>query len=127
MRLTVVVACLVAACGGEAARILGVFPYPSRSHMTVYSALTTELARRGHELVVVSPYPLAKPMANYTDVDTMPAVAAIHDAVFNADIYEMADFPLILILTSFWEEGLWVTEETLKMDKARQSLCSQIV
>lgn len=122
MRLIAVVVACVLACGGETARILGVFPYPSRSHMTVYSALTTELARRGHELVVVSPYPLSKPMANYTDVDTMPAVAAVHDAVFNADLYEMADFPLAFILTSFWEEGLWVTEETLKMDKARRSL-----
>jgi len=122
MRVRVVVWALVAsflASGGGASRILGVFPYPSPSHMTVFSALTKELARRGHELVVVSPYPLAKQMANYTDVDTMPAVAGVHDAVFNKDIYDLAGFPLILILTSFWEEGLLVTEETLKLDQVR--------
>jgi glucuronosyltransferase len=103
--------------GGDAARILGVFPYPSRSHMIVFSSLTKELARRGHELVVLSPYPLPSKVANYTDVDIMPAMKAVHDAVFNADVYDFADFPLHLILKSFWEEGIWVSEEFLKYDK----------
>ncbi|CAB3377025.1 Hypothetical predicted protein [Cloeon dipterum] len=103
------------------ARILGLFPYPSRSHLNVYSTLTKALAARGHELVVVSAYPLAKPPANYTDIDSMPAVRAIHDAIFNANVYDdFSDFPLYLIMTSFWDEGLWVTEEFLKYSKVQE-------
>ncbi|XP_065332906.1 uncharacterized protein LOC135934838 [Cloeon dipterum] len=105
------------------ARILGLFPYPSRSHLNVYSTLTKALAARGHELVVVSAYSLAKPPANYTDIDSMPAVKAIHDAIFNADVYDdFSDFPLYLIMTSFWDEGLWVTEEFLKYSKVQDIL-----
>ncbi|XP_059481173.1 UDP-glycosyltransferase UGT5-like [Neocloeon triangulifer] len=113
---------LVFAGHAECDRILGLFPYPSRSHLSVYSTLTKALAARGHELVVVSPYPLANPPSNYTDVDTMPAVKAFHDAVFSADVYEFADFPLHFILTSFWDEGLMVTDAFLQYEKVQNLL-----
>ncbi|KAJ8881360.1 hypothetical protein PR048_017841 [Dryococelus australis] len=50
------------------ARILGVFPFPSRSHVVIYSTLLKELAARGHEVTVFSDYPLLTPVPNYTDV-----------------------------------------------------------
>ncbi|XP_014370484.2 UDP-glucosyltransferase 2-like [Papilio machaon] len=39
------------------ARILAVFPTPSISHQIVFRPLTQELARRGHELVILTPNP----------------------------------------------------------------------
>ncbi|KAJ8891553.1 hypothetical protein PR048_004081 [Dryococelus australis] len=55
---------------GECARILGVFPITSVSHQVVYRALMMELARRGHELVVITPDPINDPsLANYTEID----------------------------------------------------------
>ncbi|KAJ8893343.1 hypothetical protein PR048_005934 [Dryococelus australis] len=61
---------LAAALAGEGARILGVFPVPSLSHQVVYRALMTELASRGHELVVITPEPIRDPApANYTQID----------------------------------------------------------
>jgi hypothetical protein len=56
----------VALTGG--AKILGVFPFPARSHLIVQKALMLELARRGHEVTVVSGFPENKPVPNYTDV-----------------------------------------------------------
>jgi glucuronosyltransferase len=50
------------------ARILGVFPFPARSHLIVHKALMLELARRGHEVTVVSSFPESKPIPNYTDI-----------------------------------------------------------
>jgi glucuronosyltransferase len=50
------------------ARILGVFPFPARSHLIVHKALMLELARRGHEVTMVSSFPESKPIPNYTDI-----------------------------------------------------------
>ncbi|XP_063233579.1 UDP-glycosyltransferase UGT5-like [Bacillus rossius redtenbacheri] len=53
------------------ARILGVFPIPSVSHQVVYRAVMVELARRGHEVVVITPDPIRDPsLKNYTEIDS---------------------------------------------------------
>ena len=51
------------------AKVLGVFPFPARSHLIVQKALMFELARRGHEVTVVSPIPENKAIPNYTDIE----------------------------------------------------------
>ncbi|XP_017774703.1 PREDICTED: UDP-glucuronosyltransferase 2C1-like [Nicrophorus vespilloides] len=50
------------------AKILGVFPYPSKSHFILGRTLLKELAARGHEVTMISPFPLDKPLKNYKDV-----------------------------------------------------------
>jgi glucuronosyltransferase len=50
------------------ARILGVFPFPERSHVILHKALMLELARRGHEVTMISCYPEDEPIPNYTDI-----------------------------------------------------------
>jgi hypothetical protein len=52
----------------DGAKILGVFSFPARSHLIVHKALLLELARRGHEITVVSAFPESKPIPNYTDI-----------------------------------------------------------
>lgn len=52
----------------QPARILCVFPSPSRSHVLVGQALLKGLAERGHEVTMVSPHKLSKPVANYREV-----------------------------------------------------------
>jgi glucuronosyltransferase len=54
--------------GVHGARILGLFPIPSKSHFTVSSALVKELANRGHQVTVLSPFPEKSPTPNYTDI-----------------------------------------------------------
>ncbi|KAL0860416.1 hypothetical protein ABMA27_009810 [Loxostege sticticalis] len=56
----------------EAARILAVFPVPSISHQVVFRPLTLELAKRGHEVIVITTdpiYPDGKGPANFTEID----------------------------------------------------------
>lgn len=52
----------------QAARILFLFPSPSKSHLIVVKGLSTTLAEKGHHVTVVSPFPLDKPMKNYRDI-----------------------------------------------------------
>ncbi|XP_047539148.1 UDP-glucosyltransferase 2-like [Vanessa atalanta] len=56
----------------SAARILAVFPTPSISHQVVFRPLTVELARRGHEVTVVTAdpaYPPGQAPKNLTEID----------------------------------------------------------
>lgn len=52
----------------SASRILFLFPSPSESHLIVVKGLSTTLAERGHDVTVVSPFPLQKPLKNYRDI-----------------------------------------------------------
>ncbi|KAH0546855.1 UDP-glucosyltransferase 2-like [Cotesia glomerata] len=49
-------------------KILGIFPYPGKSHFVMIGALMKELAQRGHQVDVVSHFPLTNPIENYTDL-----------------------------------------------------------
>lgn len=56
----------------EAARILAVLPFPSISHQVVFRPLTQELAKRGHEVVVITPdpaFPKGEALSNLTEID----------------------------------------------------------
>ena len=52
----------------ESAKILGLFPMPSKSHTAVNVAIVKELAERGHEVTVVSPFPEKSEIPNYKNV-----------------------------------------------------------
>jgi glucuronosyltransferase len=58
----------------QCAHILGIFPIPAKSHNIVLAALTRELARRGHHVTVVSPFPEKKPIPNLTDIEVKLAL-----------------------------------------------------
>nr|XP_049700701.1 uncharacterized protein LOC110384519 [Helicoverpa armigera] len=59
--------------------ILGVFPYEGKSHFFVFAPYLKELARRGHNLTVVSYFPLEKPMENYHDISLSKDVKILED------------------------------------------------
>lgn len=52
----------------DAARILGMFPLPVRSHFVMCESLMRGLAARGHQVDVVSSFPLKNPPPNYRDI-----------------------------------------------------------
>lgn len=53
---------------GDSAKIVCVFPTASKSHVMGPQALLKELARLGHEVTMVSAFPLKQPPKNYRDV-----------------------------------------------------------
>ncbi|KAH9634407.1 hypothetical protein HF086_000233 [Spodoptera exigua] len=63
----------------DAARILAYFPAPSISHQVVFRPLTQELAKRGHEVIVITPdpaFPKGKTPKNLKEID-------VHDLSYN--------------------------------------------
>lgn len=56
----------------EAAKILAMFPVPSISHQVVFRPLTQELAKRGHDVTVITPdpaFPKGQTPPNFTEID----------------------------------------------------------
>ncbi|CAD6220305.1 GSCOCG00004991001-RA-CDS [Cotesia congregata] len=53
-------------------RILGIFPMYGKSHMMFFESLFKGLARQGHQVDIVSNFPLHKPYPNYTDLEIPP-------------------------------------------------------
>ncbi len=62
-------ALILPAATTDAANILGLFPLKFKSHYIVFDAVMTELAKRGHNLTVVNPFPKKPPLPNFRDVD----------------------------------------------------------
>jgi UDP:flavonoid glycosyltransferase YjiC (YdhE family) len=50
------------------AKILGIFPFHARSHTFVSTALMLELAKRGHEVTVLTHNPQKEKLSNYTEI-----------------------------------------------------------
>jgi hypothetical protein len=51
-----------------AAKILGIYPFQARSHAFVATRLMVELAKRGHEVTVLSHNPYKEEIANFTQI-----------------------------------------------------------
>ncbi|XP_037299195.1 uncharacterized protein LOC115452065 [Manduca sexta] len=63
-------------CENEAAKILAVFPMPSISHQVTFRPLTHELARRGHEVTVITTdpaFPKGEAPKNIREIDVSDA------------------------------------------------------
>jgi hypothetical protein len=60
---------LLLVTGSDGARILGVFPFPSKSHMIIQRVLMLELAGRGHQVTEVTPFLERKIVPNYTQIE----------------------------------------------------------
>lgn len=118
----------------DAARILAVLPTPSISHQVVFRPLTEELAKRGHEVVVITAdaaFPKGQAPANLTEID-------IHDmsyeiwrkefvsspvAVGNGDDWPVQADHLFTTVTKLFEKQMMLDEvrsvifdETKKFD-----------
>ncbi|CAG9788161.1 unnamed protein product [Diatraea saccharalis] len=48
--------------------ILGIFPYEGKSHFFVFKPYLEELAKRGHNVTVISYFPQSDPVENYNDI-----------------------------------------------------------
>lgn len=52
----------------ESYKILGVFPFGSKSHYAIGEATMRALQEAGHEVTMISVLELKKPLANYTQI-----------------------------------------------------------
>ncbi|XP_015175624.1 PREDICTED: UDP-glucuronosyltransferase 2C1-like [Polistes dominula] len=71
--LTYIIVCLtmcLTLC--QSYRILGIFTFHGKSHFIMFEALMKGLAKKGHQVDVISTFPLKKPVENYTDLVSIP-------------------------------------------------------
>ncbi len=65
-------------------KILGLFPYPGKSHDIVFDALLVELARRGHHVTNYNTFPKINRPPNYHEV-SIKHCFSLPNVVFNLD------------------------------------------
>ncbi|XP_035916783.1 UDP-glycosyltransferase UGT5-like [Anopheles stephensi] len=119
--LVMVYACTVSG-PVEGAKILAIFPTSSRSHYIVGSALTKELARRGHEVFVINPFPQKKPLKNYHDIDVTGSADIVKDLVPN--LLAMADQSIWESITLTYKFGQILTNYTLQHPNVKKLIAS---
>ncbi|CAB3360397.1 Hypothetical predicted protein [Cloeon dipterum] len=104
---------------GNSARILGLFPFSGPSHNHVFSALTTALHDRGHDLTVVTAYPLKNaPNIGYRQIDVKP----IRDFFESFDVYEYSGQSTFGRLWSMWYSFSHNCPLAAEMPEVRQLL-----
>jgi len=82
----------------QAANILAFMPMPLKSHFGGFQPMFEELARRGHNVTVVSAFPLTnRHVPNYTDVDVMPP-----QGVPAFDVMHLVNSNFMITVTNRW-------------------------
>ncbi|KAH8294625.1 hypothetical protein KR018_000625 [Drosophila ironensis] len=80
----------------------------ARSHYHVGSALAKGLASAGHQVTLVSPFELKKPIQNIKDVPVKGIITAMQGRMSN--LLETSKEPIIKQILEFHEMGLQITE-----------------
>ncbi|KAJ9574470.1 hypothetical protein L9F63_008358, partial [Diploptera punctata] len=92
------------------ARILGLFPYTGKSHFQVSGALMEGLARRGHQVVVLSHFPMKHPPPNYIDISLQ---GIMNTKVENLPIQDAVDEGIIRNMENIIKSGIEACETSL--------------
>ena len=84
--LPVVLAALLCCSFANGLRILGVFPLNGKSHWVMAESLMTSLAERGHQVDVVTHFPMKKPIPNYTDISVAGSLETVVNNMFAENV-----------------------------------------
>ncbi|XP_023172067.2 UDP-glucuronosyltransferase 2B15-like [Drosophila hydei] len=95
-----------------------VLPTIARSHYNVGSALAKGLAAAGHQVTLVSPFPLKKPIENINDLPVPNVLKAMSGDL--GSLLKNSEKPIIQQIMGFYSMGLRITEALLKEPKINQ-------
>ncbi|XP_076634846.1 UDP-glucosyltransferase 2 isoform X4 [Colletes latitarsis] len=90
---------MISMCHGY--RILGVFPLNVKSHFMMFGHLMKTLARKGHQVDVISTFPLKKPIPNYTDLIALKVEKQIMNNVTYDEIVETGKISMAYAMGTF--------------------------
>ncbi|KAJ0171762.1 hypothetical protein K1T71_012525 [Dendrolimus kikuchii] len=97
----------------ESAKILVAIPTPSLSHQLVFRSYTRELARRGHEVTVITPdpvFPKGEAPPNLREIDVHDVTYQVRNVLFDAPsgqneaLYNQIDIIWNLFAYVFYEQ-----------------------
>lgn len=112
---------IIFASQNEAAKILAVFPIPSISHQVVFRPLTHELARRGHDVTVITPdpvFPKGGTPANFTEIDVHDISYDIWNKIFMASTQGNKD-DVVMVMDVILQALTLVVEVQLKDEQVQ--------
>ncbi|XP_044729432.1 uncharacterized protein LOC123292782 [Chrysoperla carnea] len=102
----------------DGAKILGLFPSPSKSHLILGHALLKDLAKKGHEVTMVSPFPLSKPVPNYRDIPMADLYKVMQaddgDAKGNQFLTKYSGLSPINIILTVYEMGYNISKAAME-------------
>lgn len=79
MNLVVTFLFIVIANSASCLNILGIFPYQGKSHFFVHRIYLRELAKRGHNITIISHFPEKEPPKNYNDISLAGSIKILED------------------------------------------------
>lgn len=81
-------------------RLLGLFPFHAKSHFAMFEQLIKGLARKGHQVDVISPFPLKKPYPNYNDiVNITPPIVLVNNMSYEFMQHLVGTNPVYAVAT----------------------------
>lgn len=98
-------------------KILGIFPFQGKSHFFVFEPYLRELARRGHDVTVISYFPQKQVILNYTDI-SLAEKGKIYENIYQV---EQTFFSKIEMMSSLFDNIL-ENCKTLLTDENVQNL-----
>ncbi|RZC31813.1 UDP-glucuronosyltransferase [Asbolus verrucosus] len=104
----------------KCAKILGVFPAPGYSQFILAEVLMKELANRGHQVTVISPYSPKNATENYRTIE----VTDVLSSGDQFDLFELERKNLFTNIMTTYKFGNFMTEVTLSSKKVQDLLHS---
>lgn len=121
LKLSLILIVIVNYCG--ASNILYIMPFTSKSHYIMLRPVGLELARRGHNVTVITPYKYENPLPNYHQVfvevkEIWDVLGQKRPNVFDMVKISAEEFHNIIL----WRGGLGFTELTLNSSEVKEFL-----
>ncbi|XP_076249991.1 UDP-glucosyltransferase 2-like isoform X2 [Rhynchophorus ferrugineus] len=113
-------------CGGQAAKILGIFPVPGRSHYILESTLMKALADSGHHVTIVSPFKEDYKSKNgsYNEIVLTGFLEAHAERRKAVNLFEKKSINPLTAIYIMSKIGLKLTENTLKHENMQKLMKS---
>ncbi|XP_053982305.1 UDP-glycosyltransferase UGT5-like isoform X2 [Hylaeus volcanicus] len=94
MKLLTTIGLLVTISMCHGYRILGLYPFPGKSHFVMFEPMMKGLVKRGHQMDVISPFPLKKPFPNYTDLVTLEGIRQFMNNMTYSEAMSLRNLPV---------------------------------
>ncbi|XP_047365691.1 UDP-glucosyltransferase 2-like isoform X2 [Vespa velutina] len=79
-------------------RILGIFPINVKSHFNMFEGLMKGLVKKGHQIDVISTFPLEKSFVNYTDLIVLKShIKFVNNVTYDTMKKVLLDEPLYMV------------------------------
>nr|ATN96046.1 UDP-glucuronosyl transferase 343C3 [Myzus persicae] len=105
----------------QSANILVFAPMPFKSHFRGFQPLFKELASRGHNLTVVSTFPLKTPQPNYTDIP----ISIDENILKGVDPMELASHGFLTVVPSLWKMSTFLAKKIIPKPEMQNFILSQ--